>query len=307
MGAPRRDVTSVLCVGQVTIDHVFTLVGAIDVGHKNVAHSHTTRIGGVAATAAIAIARLGGSVRLVSRIGDDDAGAAVMAALLREGVDTIGVERVVGTATCVSSVVVAPGGARTVVNHTPEEMFRRSGSVSADGFDAVLVDGRWPDAAAQALLSARRNGVPGVVDVDRHLADPARRRAIFGLASHLVFSEDALTGLTGRDDPVDGLHVAGDLADAIVAVTCGANGVRWLDGGNVRSIDAFEIVAIDTNGAGDVFHGAFTLALAEGAELSVALRFASAAAALKCQTSEAPERCSVDVLLERNDLVDVVP
>lgn len=307
MVAPRRDATSVLCVGQITLDHVFTLVGGIDVGHKNVATAHTTRIGGVAATAAVAIARLGGSVCLLSRVGDDDAGSAVMAALDGEGVDTIDVERVLGTATSVSSVVVGPGGAGTVVNHTSERMFRGSGSVSATGFDAVLVDGRWPDAAEQALRSARRNGVPGVVDVDRHLADPDRRRAIFGLASHLVFSEDALAALTGRDDPADGLHVVADLTDAMVAVTCGANGVRWLDGGHVRSVDAFEVVAIDTNGAGDVFHGAFTLALAEGAAPTTALRFASAAAALKCETAETPDRSNVDVLLARDVLVDVVP
>jgi sulfofructose kinase len=307
MGATRRDRASVLCVGQTTVDHVFTLVGGIDVGHKNVATSHTTRVGGVAATAAIAIARLGGSVRLLSRVGDDEAGAAVVAALDREGVDTTGLERVVGAATSVSSVVVAPDGARTVVNHTPEQMFRGPGSASNQGFDAVLVDGRWPDAAVEALRSARRNGVPGVVDVDRHLADPAHRRAIFDLASHLVFSEDALTLLAGRDDPVDGLHVAGDLTDAMVAVTCGARGVRWSDNGDAHSVDAFEVVAIDTNGAGDVFHGAFTLALAEGSEPDMAFRFASAAAALKCETGETPDRANVETLLARHDLVDVVP
>lgn len=288
------------------MDHVFTLIGEIDVGHKNAAATHTTRIGGVAATAAIAIARLGGAVCLLSRVGDDDVGAAVTAALESEGVDGVGVERVLGTATSLSSVVVAPGGGRTVVNHTSGQMFRGSDPVSAEAFDAVLVDGRWHDAAEQALGSARRHGVPGVVDVDRHVADPLRRRTIFGLASHLVFSEDALTALTGCDDPVDGLHVAGGLTDALVAVTCGANGVRWLEGGHVRSVDAFEVVAIDTNGAGDVFHGAFTLALAEGAAPTTAVRFASAAAALKCATAEAPDRSSVDALLVRNVLADVV-
>ena len=88
-----------------------------------------------------------------------------------------------------------------------------------------------------------------------------------------------------------------------VAVTDGPNGVSWLEDGALRHMPAFAVKAIDTLGAGDAFHGAFTLALAEGRDLTDALRFASAAAALKCTqfggAAGAPRRAEVDEFLKR--------
>jgi len=71
--------------------------------------------------------------------------------------------------------------------------------------------------------------------------------------------------------------------DAWLAVTLGDEGVVWLDdGGAVRTCPAFDVDVADTLGAGDVFHGAFALALAEERPIDEAVRRASAAAALKC-------------------------
>ena len=79
--------------------------------------------------------------------------------------------------------------------------------------------------------------------------------------------------------------------------------VGWLEDGALHSIDAFPVDALDTTGAGDVFHGAFALALAEGADHATAFRFASAAAALKCTRPGAragiPHRPDVERLLTR--------
>ena len=84
-------------------------------------------------------------------------------------------------------------------------------------------------------------------------------------------------------------------------MTCGADGVHWLEGDALCSVDAFPIDAVDTTGAGDVFHGAFALALAEGADTATGFRFASAAAALKCTSPGAragiPHRPAVDRLM----------
>jgi sulfofructose kinase len=78
----------------------------------------------------------------------------------------------------------------------------------------------------------------------------------------------------------------GELSRGFVAVTDGAHGAMWLDlkgrGSTVRHQPAFAIEVADTLAAGDVFHAGFALRLAEGHEEADALRFASAAAALKC-------------------------
>lgn len=294
---------TVLLVGQATLDHLYDVDEFSRTGHKTPARSHRTVGGGVAANAAVAVARLGGDARFVGRVGDDPAGDQVVAGLRDEGVDVDHVERRIGGSTPISAVIVAADGARTIVNHTPRDLFAgEPPSLPVDGVDAVLVDARWPAGTEAALESARRIGVPGIVDVDAVPTDPERRCAVLTGASHLVFSADALRDLTGTTDPADGLRRAAARTDARLSVTCGEDGVVWLDDGEIRSMPAFAVDAVDTTGAGDVFHGAFALALAEGKSDGDALRFAAATAALKCSRPGAragiPTRQDVDDLLE---------
>jgi sulfofructose kinase len=94
------------------------------------------------------------------------------------------------------------------------------------------------------------------------------------------------------------------LTPAFLAATRGPRGTIWLDeNGGLQETPAFPVHTVDTLGAGDVFHGAFTVALTEGMDLRHALRFASAAAALKCTRFggpfAAPDRTEVEELLHR--------
>src|SRR5207248_2808670 len=88
---------------------------------------------------------------------------------------------------------------------------------------------------------------------------------------------------------------------AFLAVTNGPDDILWIDAGTVRSLPVFAIAAVDTLGAGDIFHGAFALALAEGSSPLAAMRFAAASAALKCTRfggiSGAPPRAEVEEFL----------
>ena len=112
--------------------------------------------------------------------------------------------------------------------------------------------------------------------------------------------------LTGLSDLAKGLRRVASRTDAWLSVTDGADGVYWLDGARVRHLGAFSVEAVDTAGAGDVFHGAFALALGEGQGNEEALRFASAAAALKCTRfggrAGMPNRDQVESFLRDNVL-----
>ena len=314
MGSPGRAVTgaaSVLCVGQATLDHVLTVTDEIVVGRKHVARRHDVVGGGLAANAAVTVARLGGTAALVGVVGDDETGRAVLDGLHAEHVDTQLVQRVVGVATPFSAVIVSPDGARTIVNHSPSQLLAQPcPDLDLVACDAVLVDGRWPAGTCAALSLARHRGIPGVVDVDRSTADAAVIATCLELASHLVFSEDALRDLTGTSSATDGLRRISRDTGAHVSVTLGARGVTWIDGDDVRSLSAFDIEAVDTTGAGDVFHGAATLALAEGVDEARGFAFASAAAALKCTRPGAragvPSRLEVDDLLGRKSIASEV-
>jgi sugar/nucleoside kinase (ribokinase family) len=96
----------------------------------------------------------------------------------------------------------------------------------------------------------------------------------------------------------------GEATNAFLAVTNGADPVLWRDHDHsIRELPVFPIAAVDTLAAGDVFHGAFALALLEGRETVDALRFAAAAAGVKCSrfggSASAPKRAEVDALLAR--------
>jgi sulfofructose kinase len=165
-----------------------------------------------------------------------------------------------------------------------------------------MVDGRWAAATVGVLRYARERGIPAVVDVDR-VGGTTDWDETFELATHLIVAEDALADLTGAADPADGVTALAAGTDACVAVTCGARGMLWVDGDGLRRLPAFEVEAVDTTAAGDVFHGACALALAEGVPVGAAFRFAAAAAAVKCTRAGArrgiPDRDAVRALLAR--------
>ena len=164
--------------------------------------------------------------------------------------------------------------------------------------DAVLADNRFPDFVRPICLAARDRGLPVVLDADRptQMSDD-----LFRIATHVVFSSECLRATTGLDDLAAALARIADLPSSFLAVTQGAQDVLWREGATLRRSPVFAVNAVDTLGAGDVFHGAFTLALAEGKTEIAAMRFAAAAAGLKCArlggSAGAPHRAEVDALL----------
>ena len=171
-------------------------------------------------------------------------------------------------------------GERLLVNHSDPLLFRGLPDLEGVAVDAVMTDTRWPEGALAALGRARDMAVPAVLDYDR---DAERLRSeLLSTATHVAFGRQGLAALAGADDVAAGLHAVRRMTDAWLACTAGGDGVHWLDGDTVRHLPAFPVRAVDTLGAGDVFHGALALALAEGMPEAEALRFASAAAAVKC-------------------------
>ena len=124
---------------------------------------------------------------------------------------------------------------------------------------------------------------------------------LFRIATHVVFSGECLRATTGLDDLGAALARVAGVTRSFLAVTDGPQDVLWRDGETLRRSPVFAVSAVDTLGAGDVFHGAFTLALAEGRDVAAAMRFAAAAAGLKCSrlggSTAAPHRAEVEALL----------
>lgn len=314
--APRKTEVAVRtsAVGIAVLDQVFLVPELPTRPAKYLASGYREILGGMAANAAAAAARLGARSRLVSRIGDDNVGSRIVEELRALGVLLDEVERVSGVRSSRSAVMIDGSGERLLVNYTPEELLERAPAppISIYGeFDAVLVDGRWPAAAVRALELARSRRVPGLADLDHPMREP-EATALLEAASHIAFSRDGLVRWTGEVDTLAGLAAIRQRTRADVAVTLGGNGVLFVAEDRFEHLPAFSVRAVDTLGAGDTFHGALLVALAEQqAGWREALLFAAAAAALRCARpggrSAFPTRAAVEALLaaDRTDEVSV--
>jgi sugar/nucleoside kinase (ribokinase family) len=261
--------------------------------------------GGCAANAAMAIVRLGGRAALAGPLGGpagaDANGDRVLAALARERVDCNGCQRIDGARTALSAIFLDRSGERMIVTYRDE---RLAAAVPADpaavvgSVDVVLADNRFPAFVRPICSAARARGVPVVLDADRptQASDP-----LFGIATHIVFSSECLRASTGVDDLSEGLARIACSTPSFLAVTDGPRDVVWREGATSRNSPVFAVDAVDTLGAGDIFHGAFALALVEGQDPEKAIRFAAAAAGLKCSraggSAGAPGRAEVEALL----------
>jgi sulfofructose kinase len=288
-------------VGHAVQDFVFSVPVLPDRGEKYRATRFETVGGGPAATAAAAIARLGGKALLAARVGDDVAAEMIVGELIRYGVDCSSVRRFAGCASSASAVIVDARGERMIVNNLDPSMPTDPSwlpSVAGVGAGAVLVDTRWPEGALTALTEARDAGLPAILDADRPIPPDGK---LLRAATHVAFSADALADYSGIEDPRRALAEVAAGLPGWCCVTAGRAGVHVHARGRLLRFPAFEVPVVDTLGAGDVWHGAFALALAEGRDETEATRFASAAAALKVQRSGgragAPLRAEVDTFL----------
>lgn len=290
----------VLCVGFAAQDYVFAVDRIPTSPEKHRAHGLAVVGGGIAANASVAVARLGGTAMLAARLGDDAVGDEIVRTVEREGVDCSAVFRGAGMRSPLSSVIVDAAGERLVLSYEDPRMPEATHVIPdrlPAGISAVMCDTRWEAGSAKAFAAARASGGVGVLDGDR----APRSRGLVESATHVAFAAQALRELTGCADLASGLKQVGAGAANWLAVTDGPRGVLFLEGGQLRHAPAFPIQAADTLGAGDVFHGALALALAEGRPEADAVRFASAAAAIKCTRfggrDGAPSRAEVDDFL----------
>ncbi len=273
--------TRILCVGHAVVDYLFRAPTIPTTPAKHHATGFEIVGGGPAANAAVAIARLGGEAMLATRLGDDAAGDQIVADLTREGVDCSLVQRFPGARSSASAVLVDDAGERMIVNYLdpslpddPAWLLDRW----PEGPDAVLADSCWHGGARSALQRARAAGSPAVLDAEHHAPnDPD----FFAAASHVAFSAEGLRHLTGTDDIAAALDDAARRIDRWSCVTDGARGVRIATPTDREVIRTPKVDAVDTLAAGDIWHGAFVLALAEGADERAAVNFANAAAAIK--------------------------
>ncbi len=310
----RRAAVDVVGLGEAGLDEVWRLGGPLRPGQKARAAERARLGGGQIATALVALARLGRSASFAGATGADPAGEQVLDGLRAEGVDVRAARR--SGATRAALIVVDGTGDRTIIEQAESAADR----IGIDDSDLAIrsVGGRsWPDAVRAAIADARvlhldatdlavsisaahyarERGVVVSLDVDG--ARPGLDE-LLALVDLCVTSEGLPEKLTGERDPEKALKKLSAKTGALVACTLGARGAIAWDGRALAAAPGFSVEVVDTTACGDVFRAGLLCALLDGAPLPQALRFANAAAALKCRALGrlgCPTRAEVKALL----------
>jgi ribokinase len=255
----------VVVVGSLNVDVVAGVERHPRSGETVLGESLRRLPGGKGANQAVAAAEAGAAVVLVGCVGEDADGAAYVAGLQARGVDVAGVRRVAGP-TGTALVVVDRNGENTIVVVPAANAELRTADVRDVDLrpdDVVLLQLEIPLPVVAAAI--RRAGEVGA-------------RVVLNLAP---FAELAPDLLDAGDPVVVNEHEAAALPHRprSLLVTLGARGARWERPGEVVEVEAPEVEAVDTTGAGDMFAGTLAAALAAGAAARDAMTAAVEAAA----------------------------
>jgi sugar/nucleoside kinase (ribokinase family) len=258
----------VLCTGIAVLDMVFRVQSFPRPDVKTQASELRTVPGGNAANAAVAIAHLGARASFSGPFGGppgtDSVGDTMLALAAREGIACVDCPRVEGISTPLSAISIDARGERAIVNFRDEALMAarpHDADALVANCDAIIADNRFPGFVREVCAAGMKRRIPIVLDADEPRPDAIE---LLTLVSHVVFSAEGLRATAGTDHLGRALIDIGKQTSAFVAVTDGANDVLWLSDGELRQVPAFTVDVVDTLGAGDTFHGAFTLMLAEG-------------------------------------------
>ena len=275
----------VVGLGGNAFDHLLTIPRHPQPGEKIRFTAYESQGGGRAATAMVVVTRLGHSARYLGGVGDDAEGERVLEDLRAEGVDVAGVRVRPGGLTQRAFIMVDEvSGERTIVWGRGEGM-----PLGVEEVDERIVtsgrlfftDAQNPLAAIPAARIAAHAGMPVISDLEaiRPGLDALLPMVDFAIAGP-GFPELA-TG--SRDLSVSLRAIEERSGGALVIVTQGGGGAVARIDGRLERLPAYAVEAVDTTGAGDVFHGAFAVACLRGFELRDAIDFANAIAAMKCR------------------------
>src|SRR5262245_31673182 len=300
MAAARR----IICVGHAALDRIYRIEAFPPEPTKVRALEHVEAGGGMAANAAVAIARLGGKAELWSRIGDDGAGGVIRAGLKAEKVDVRYIHGFDGARSSTSAIIVDGNGERLIVGQRDAGMPSGTSWLPLERVreaDAVLGDVRWLEGLRAVFARARKEKVPTILD-----ADLGAREALGGilkLTDYAIFCTPALREFAAGSSNAARLEHVLSLGPRHAGVTLGRDGYLWRERKDKGELSGFDVSVTDTTGAGDAFHGAFALMVAEGRPTPECARVAAAAAALKCtrlgSRAGLPTRGELDAFLMR--------
>lgn len=282
---PTGKLFDAVALGLNAIDHLCVVPEYPEYGFKRKMSAFSRQGGGQAATAMVACSRWGARTKYMGKVGPDELGRFSLKSIASEGVDVSDVLVAgYGTNQFAFILVDASTGERTIIWHRGPELAIDPGELVREAFGQgriLLLDGHEVAASIQAARWARDAGVPVVLDAER-VKDGTDE--LVGLTDVLLASSDFPALFTGTSDEREALEALSGLGPTLVGMTLGQAGSIALYRGEWIRTPGYSVEAVDTTGAGDIFHAGFVYGMIRDWPLEDILRFANAVAALSCRS-----------------------
>ncbi len=244
-----------------------------------------SQCGGPASTALVTLSRLGIRTSFLGSVSDDPIGIEILKGLRADQVDHSFLKITPGYTSQFAFIAVSlESGNRTVFWHrgSVPPLQRKHVDLSPFlGAKVLHLDGLMIEASIEAATQARAMGMKVVLDAG------TMREGSLDLVSQvdvLIASERFAVPLVGEHSSAEkAIETLASFGPKEIVITLGIKGGLGWDRGKVLAQAAFPVHAVDTTGAGDVYHGAYIYGLLQGWSMKACMRFASATSALKCR------------------------
>lgn len=240
--------------------------------------------GGPCGTGLVAAAKLGASAAYIGALAKDSGGEFLLADMKRFGMSTDFVDMVEGKSSFSSYIVLSEESAsRTCVfnkENLPDFELDEKKADAIRTAQVLMVDGNELENAVKGAKIARDSGCKVLYDAGGLYKNVEK---LLPYADILIPSEEFALGHTGKTTAEDAAKCLFDkYSPEVVVITQGVKGGIIYDGKDIKSYPSFKVDAVDSNGAGDVFHGAFAFSVSMGYNYYKSCVFSSAVSALKC-------------------------
>jgi len=240
--------------------------------------------GGQVATAMVALSRWGVKTKYIGKVGGDELGQFSSNSLQQEGVEVSSGTSEPNTPNQFGMIIVdGLSGERTILWDRDERLMYREGELQKKDVCSgklLHLDGHDIKAAIQCARWAKEEKIPTVIDLDK--VEPLTSELIKEI-DFVVTSGRFPALFTGISDREKALLQLQKHTPGFLCATLGHDGAVALVEGEFVYVKGFEVKAVDTTGAGDVFHAGFIYGLLQNWDVIEILKFANAVAALKCR------------------------
>lgn len=270
-------------VGSIFLDHIIKIESFPKNPIKIIAKGIEKRLGGSAAVASFTIKKLGQKTAFVGRLGDDDASKFLIGELNKFKVihkDSIVIR---GAQSSQSYVYQDARGERLLAAFNEKKLLhnKKLPKISFTKNNTYMTDLRWIEATLYVAKNCKKKNLIQVVDLDNYKLN-AKVKQIVDLSSYPIFSETGVFEYTKIKSIISSLKKMYSKKNKFYAITAGEKGVYWIENGSIFNCKPPKIKAVETNCAGDVFHGAFAAFIHQKHSVMDSMKLATATASLKC-------------------------